>query len=210
MAARDGLALRQRRDTRTPARARRIADRRSRRVRAGDHRRPAPYVPVAILARALGGSVDVRDVRTVAAAYHPHTEATPEADAALQRLLASLPGGQEELVAARVAVLVQACEATAGLVRGDDLPVPVTRRVDPEGNVIEVSLVGRPFGEGARRCPARRSRERWRRDELQGPAQARRPARLPTRGITLRRRRSRRPGSQRSGRRASAWRRTSG
>jgi hypothetical protein len=115
----------------------------------------APYVPVAVLARALGADADlVDDVRTVGTAYHPHTEATPQADAALARIIAALPAGDEELTAARVAVLVQACEATAALVRGDDLPVPVTRRVDPDGNVIEVSLEGRPFGEGPRRCPA--------------------------------------------------------
>ena len=111
-----------------------------------------PYAPVATLAEALGADTDVvEDVRAVAAAYHPHTE--PTGDAALQRLLDALPGGDEELVAARVCLLVQACEATAGLVRGDDLPVPVTRRVDPEGNVVEISLAGRPFGEGPRRCP---------------------------------------------------------
>ena len=114
----------------------------------------APYVPIAVLARALGARVDVvADVRVVAATYHPHTAATTAADAALARLVAALPDGDEELVAARVAVLVQACEATAALVRGDDLPVPVTRRVDPEGKLVEVSLEGRPFGEGPRRCP---------------------------------------------------------
>src|SRR5262245_21596858 len=91
----------------------------------------APYVPAAVLARALGAHEDVvSDVRIVAAAYHPHTAASAEADAALTRVLAGLPEGDEELVAARVSLLVQACEATAGLVRGDDLPVPVTRRVD--------------------------------------------------------------------------------
>ena len=72
-----------------------------------------PYVPVAVLARELGARGDVvDDVRAVAAAYHPHTE--PTADSALQRLLAALPEGDEELVAARVMLLVQACEATAG------------------------------------------------------------------------------------------------
>ena len=113
------------------------------------------YVPVAVLASALG----VRDVDAavaaalvVAAAYHPHTS-HPGADDALARLLALLPEGDAEVVAARVAILVQACEATAGLVRGDDLPVPATRRVGPDGRTVLVDLAGRPFGAGARRCP---------------------------------------------------------
>ena len=49
-----------------------------------------PYAPVASLAAALNASVDVADVRTVAAAYHPGTDA-PGADEALQRVLAALP-----------------------------------------------------------------------------------------------------------------------
>jgi hypothetical protein len=61
---------------------------------------------------------------------------------------------------------VQACEATAALVRGalarpveevlrDDPPVKGTKRVAPEGQVITVDLKGRPFGAGPRACPAR-------------------------------------------------------
>ena len=108
-----------------------------------------------MLASALGArDVDaaVAATRVVAAAYHPHTS-HPGADDALARLLALLPDGDAEVVAARVAILVQACEATAGLVRGDDLPVPATRRVGPDGETVLVDLAGRPFGEGPRRCP---------------------------------------------------------
>src|SRR3954468_4488796 len=48
-----------------------------------------PYVPRAVLARALGArSGGVAVVRVVAAAYRPHTKATPEADAALARIIA--------------------------------------------------------------------------------------------------------------------------
>jgi cytochrome P450 len=117
-----------------------------------------PYVPVAVLAAELGVALDeladaVAATRLVAAAYHPHTDASG-ADEALKRLLALLPGGDEpEVVAARVALLVQACEATAGLVRGDDLPVPVTRRVSPDGQTVLVDLSAHPFGAGPRRCP---------------------------------------------------------
>jgi len=113
------------------------------------------YVPVAVLADALGArdvEAAVAATRVVAAAYHPHTSHSG-ADAALAQLLDLLGGGEPELVAARVAILVQACEATAGLVRGDDLPVPATRRVGPDGAIVLVGLAGRPFGAGARRCP---------------------------------------------------------
>jgi cytochrome P450 len=113
------------------------------------------YVPVAVLARALGArdvGAAVAATRVVAAAYQPHTS-HPGADEALARLLQLLPEGGEEVVAARVAILVQACEATAGLVRGEDVPVPVTRRVGPDGEVVLVDLSDRPFGAGRRRCP---------------------------------------------------------
>jgi hypothetical protein len=116
---------------------------------------PREYVPVAVLAAATGVDGDVvDDVRTVAAAYRPGTDA-PGAEAALRRLLDRLPAASEEELAQHVALLVQACEATAALIRGDDPPVPSTKRLDPDGNVIVVSLDGRPFGEGRRACPGR-------------------------------------------------------
>jgi len=116
---------------------------------------PREYLPVAVLAAATGVDGDVvDDVRTVAAAYQPGTDA-PGADEALRRLLERLPAGDEEAVAQHVALLVQACEATAALIRGDDPPVPSTKRLDADGSVIVVDLAGRPFGEGRRACPAK-------------------------------------------------------
>ena len=114
-----------------------------------------PYAPVVSLAAGLGATVDVEDVRTVAAAYHPGTDA-PGADEALRRVLAALPEDDEETAAQRVAILVQACEATAALIRGETLPVRTTKRVDADGRTVLVSLEGRPFGEGSRRCPGER------------------------------------------------------
>ena len=110
-----------------------------------------------MLAHALGIAAEdtsdaVAATRLVASAYHPHTHADG-ADAALRTLLELLPDEAHEAVAARVQLLVQACEATAGLVRGDDLPVPVTRRIAPDGSTVLVALTGRPFGAGSRRCP---------------------------------------------------------
>jgi hypothetical protein len=106
-------------------------------------------VPVAVLARVLGaGDVPaaVAAVRVVAAAYHPGTDA-PGADAALRTLL---PLGVDAIT-----LLVQACESTAAMVRGDDTPVKVTRRVAPDGRIVELDLSGRPFGAGPRACPGR-------------------------------------------------------
>jgi hypothetical protein len=127
-----------------------------------------PYMPVAVLAAALGVdeidvSTAVEAVRVVAAAYHPGTDA-PGADAALARLLSLLPPEDPEAAAQRIALLVQACEATAALVRGaltrpleavlaHDPPVPATRRLGPDGEVVAVTLAGRPFGAGPRACP---------------------------------------------------------
>ena len=64
-----------------------------------------------------------------------------------------LPDDEPEALAQHVALLVQACEATAGLVRGDNLPVKATKRVQPDGTIVAVDLTNRPFGDGARRCP---------------------------------------------------------
>jgi len=119
---------------------------------------PRPYLPVAVLAAATGVADPVAAVaatRVVAAAYHPGTEAAG-ADAALAALLALLPPDEPEALAQHIALLVQACEATAGLVRGDDLPVKTTKRVTADGTIVAVDLTGRPFGEGARRCPGER------------------------------------------------------
>src|SRR4051812_19352124 len=129
---------------------------------------PAEYVPVAILAAATGveePAKAVAAVRVVAAAYHPGTDA-PGADAALAALLELLPPGEEEAVAQHIALLVQACEATAALVRGaltrpledvlrDDPPVRTTKRVAPDGRIVQVDLTAHPFGAGPRPCPGR-------------------------------------------------------
>ncbi|MBE2318022.1 hypothetical protein DVA67_018720 [Solirubrobacter sp. CPCC 204708] len=116
---------------------------------------PREYLPVAVLAHATGVIDPVAAVthtRAVAAAYHPGTDASG-ADDALDALLALFPPDEPEALAQHVAILVQACEATAGLIRGDNLPVKTTKRVTPDGEIVLVDLSGRPFGEGPRRCP---------------------------------------------------------
>jgi len=140
----------------------------------------APYdgEPVAALARATGAPDGVAPlVAEVAAAYQPGTGDEGLADVAVDRLVALL-GGYDEPTAARIGVLVQACEPTAALadrarhravddVLRDDPPVPATRRqalvtrtVDDvtvaAGEVVRVALAGDlAFGAGPRRCPGR-------------------------------------------------------
>jgi len=111
--------------------------------------------PVAVLAEALGLPVAAEDVEVVARSYQPHTAITAEADEALARLVAAC-GGYDEVTANRIGLLVQACAATAALVAGVHPPVPVTRRVGPDGVVVEVDLTGFPFGLGAHACPGER------------------------------------------------------
>jgi hypothetical protein len=137
--------------------------------------------PVAPLARALGLDSDepvVELVRAVAQAYQPGTGDEPRADAAVNRLVALLGGHYDEPTAARIGVLVQACDATAVLseraryrrveeVLRDDPPVAATKRMAlvtttvghilvRAGEVVQVRLAGElAFGAGPRRCPGR-------------------------------------------------------
>lgn len=119
-----------------------------------DLRRPGDHV--ATLASALGVPRSVTaDVRTVAACYQPHTEITPAADAAVSRLVKACGGRWDEETANRIALLVQACDATAGLIAGRDTPVASTRRLAPDGREVVVDLSGVPFGAGRHECPGR-------------------------------------------------------
>ncbi len=78
----------------------------------------ARRVPVRVLCEALaGGPVDaalVEDAVAVAAAYPPGSASGPAEDAALAHLVAVFGDGEEG--AARIALLAQACDATAALI----------------------------------------------------------------------------------------------
>jgi cytochrome P450 len=126
-------------------------------------------VPVAVLGRALGVQDDALTARiaAVARAYQPDHDGGPDADrradAAVDALVAD---DASEEAAARIGILVQACEATAALVRNGlrcgsveaalrgDPPVPRTRRLRA-GRVVPVELSGHPFGAGSHACPGR-------------------------------------------------------
>jgi 2-methylisocitrate lyase-like PEP mutase family enzyme len=75
----------------------------------------------------------------------------PAADEAVERLVDRF-GGRSEETAARIGVLVQACEATAALIAGADPPAPATARL-VDGQLVEVPLDGVPFGAGRHACP---------------------------------------------------------
>ncbi|WP_202511685.1 hypothetical protein [Streptomyces sp. SID3343] len=135
--------------------------------------------PVEILARALGlpsdsdcdADTDARtdtptvtdiaaDVATVARCYQPHMPVTDAADRAVDRLVRACGGIPDEATANRIGLLVQACDATkalaANLLSGrTDPPVPRTRRVGPDGILVEVDLAETFFGLGPHACPGR-------------------------------------------------------
>ncbi|MCO1614731.1 MULTISPECIES: cytochrome P450 [Micromonospora] len=134
----------------------------------------ARRVPLVVLAERLGladPAAAVAEVTAVAAAYHPGAEpaAVRRADRAVAALLAMSPPAPAEVTANRLGLLVQAADATAGLIVAAvrhgldapdglgtdallaevlrlDPPVRVTRRVaaDP------LSLDGQPVRAGER------------------------------------------------------------
>jgi 2-methylisocitrate lyase-like PEP mutase family enzyme len=117
-------------------------------------RRPGDHV--ATLASALGLPRQVvRDVRIVAASYQPHTEISPQADAATTRLVDACGGRWDEHTANLIGLLVQACDATAALIAGLSPPVASTRRIGPAGDEILIDLATTPFGAGRHACPGR-------------------------------------------------------
>ncbi|MFD5244564.1 oxidoreductase [Amycolatopsis sp. NPDC058340] len=129
-------------------------------------------VPVAVLAAELGLPDVSRDIATVSGAYHPHTEIGDDAEVAMRRLVEVCGGDVDERTAARIGLLVQACDATAKLlgkalaahrpdedveslldrVLREDPPVRITRRW-VGGEVVEVDLSEHPFGAGPKQCP---------------------------------------------------------
>jgi hypothetical protein len=145
--------------------------------------RIARDVPVRVLAEAAGlPEPDVAAVRTIAAAYLTG-DAVPGADEAVARLVAAFGGVPDEPTAARIGLLVQACEATAALIGNtlaagvsrspgadvaaqlrDDPPVKATIRtaaIDVAGiglrlgDRARIGLHGHPFGAGPHACPGR-------------------------------------------------------
>ncbi len=117
--------------------------------------------PPAALLAAMGLSRElVGEVAAAAAAYQPHTsdrELTAAADDAVERLVVAC-GDRSERTAMLICILVQ---AHAGLTAVAEQrrsgrtgpPIPVTRRVAPDGREVLVDLSEAPFGRGAHACP---------------------------------------------------------
>ena len=126
----------------------------------------AGALPVAAGAGALPVAAGAA-VAAAARAYQPHTNGDREADAAVATLVEAFGGVADEITAARVGLLVQAYDATAGLIGNaivgrdevaaalrEDPPVRRTRRVRG-GSTVHVDLTANPFGAGPHRCPGR-------------------------------------------------------
>jgi cytochrome P450 len=77
----------------------------------------ARVIPVELLADALSLPAGIsEDVNIVAAAYHPRSDFSATADQAVARLVKACGGIADEPAATRIGLLVQACDATAGLI----------------------------------------------------------------------------------------------
>jgi cytochrome P450 len=124
-------------------------------------------VPIGVLAAALGVDADLTPaVAAAARCYQPHTASDGGADTAVAALVAAFGGTADEPTATRIGLLVQACDATAGLIGGAilagsvdgalrrDPPVRRTRRVR-DGREVHLDITTLPFGTGRHRCPGR-------------------------------------------------------
>jgi cytochrome P450 len=79
--------------------------------------RPIEQIAVEVLADALGMKTSVYEsVAAVAAGYLPGTDAGHRGDDAVRDLVNAFGGVPDEATAARIALLVQACNATAALI----------------------------------------------------------------------------------------------
>jgi cytochrome P450 len=107
-------------DRMSPATLHRLAAERAAEVLSGAAGRLAELartVPVTVLAEALGITAPVTDaVALVAQGYHPGTDARSAGDEAVAYLVEVCGGTPDEATAARIGLLVQACDATAGLI----------------------------------------------------------------------------------------------
>jgi hypothetical protein len=90
----------------------------------------------------------------------PPSGVAEKADRAVDRLVQACGGVADEATANRIGLLVQACDATKALVSNTvsgrtDPPVPNTRRVAPDGTLVEIDLAEVPFGISPHACPGR-------------------------------------------------------
>lgn len=119
----------------------------------------ARTVPVTVLAEALGVTAPVTDaVALVAKGYHPGTDAGSVADEAVDYLVEVCGGTPDEATAARIGLLVQACDATAGLISNAALAMHRLRVRGPVHAILAETLRHDPPVRAMRRVsvvPAR-------------------------------------------------------
>lgn len=141
----------------------------------------ARRVPVTVLAVALGVPDEERDqvasaVLAAASGYPNPDQAGPDADASVAYLAAVIgPDGHPDALASRLGLMMQASDATSGLIGNaliaaftgegedvdeiitatlrDDPPVLRTRRLRPDGEVVTLDISDCTFGAGRRPCP---------------------------------------------------------
>ncbi|WP_218023981.1 hypothetical protein, partial [Nocardia pseudobrasiliensis] len=109
-----------------------------------------------------------------ASGYLPPAPVTEAVDRAVAELVAACGGRADEVTAARISILIQACGATAGLlerahaadpgpvedvldaVLRHDPPVRRTRRLlDGIVTELDIAAAALPFGAGPHECPGR-------------------------------------------------------
>jgi cytochrome P450 len=143
-------------------------------LRRADTDRDHRHVVAATLAAALGAAdpdAVATAVMTLSPAYFSGAD-DPAADAATQRLTELLADDDPDTVVARITVLVQACDATAGLIASatsGEPPLRQMRRVALQDTVVaeqpiaagervvcDIAAAGTDltFGHGPRACPA--------------------------------------------------------
>lgn len=121
----------------------------------------ARRVPLAVLAEAIGIHGDVAAlVQTAAPAYPPGAAADTErrADDAVEQLVAEL-GGRTDAVVVQLTLLVQTCDATAGLI-GNSLSIGLRlpERPDRADGLLAETLRYDPPVRGTRRVASTESR----------------------------------------------------
>jgi cytochrome P450 len=121
--------------------------------------RVARVVPVEVLAEALGiPAVPTAAVTEVARAYHPQVAADADADRAVARLVDACGGVADETTAARIGLLVQACDATAGLVGNAAVAMLRGELGGPVEQILAETLRHDPPVRGTRRLAASAAR----------------------------------------------------
>jgi len=119
----------------------------------------ARVIPVELLAEAMGLPTGLSvPVNTVARAYHPTANASPAADQAVAELVDACGGITDETTAARIGLLVQACDATAGLVGNAVFDMLQGNLADSGDSIVATTLRVNPSVRITRRQAAMTTR----------------------------------------------------